>query len=65
MSDSLNLITKQFATFSNSLNNPHGLINTLTNDTVVSKDMKVTVSNLKKSTELLNEDLRALQDNWL
>jgi len=65
VTDSLNLVAGQLHNFSNALNSPNGVIHALANDTATAHDIKGTVANLKTSSELLNEDLRALQRNFL
>ena len=65
LSDSLTAVTNQLHTFSQSLNNPQGVMYALTKDTDLTSSVKGTVTNLKTTTELLNEDLKALQRNFL
>ncbi len=54
-----------FSRFSGALNTPGGLAHTLVVDTAVARDVRGTLTRLDTSAVLLNEDLRALQRNWL
>jgi len=65
VSDSLNLITTELHNFSTSLNNPDGLIYTVSKDTVLAENVKTGMQNLKVSTELLNENLKAMRRSFL
>lgn len=65
VSDSLNLITSELNKFSNSLNNTDGLVYTVTNDTSLTENVKTGIQNLKVSTELLNENLKAMRKSFL
>jgi phospholipid/cholesterol/gamma-HCH transport system substrate-binding protein len=65
LSDSLTLVSHQLNNFSESLNDPNGSIHVLTKDTATANNIRGTVSNLKTTSELLNEDLKALQRNFL
>jgi len=65
VSDSLQAATADLSRFSGALNKPGGLAYTLVADTAFAKDVRNTVVRLDTSAVLLNEDLRALQRNWL
>lgn len=65
VSDSLNIITAGLGEFANNINNPNGLIYAVTSDTLLSGNVKSGVQNLKVSTELLNENLKAMRRNFL
>lgn len=64
-SDTLGLAIGRIDRFSRSLENEKGLVHTLTRDTVMAADMRRMMIRLDTTTTLLNEDLRALQRNWL
>lgn len=64
LSDSLTSAAHEVDRFSSGLNDPQGLAHTLTQDTAVAGDVRRSVANLEKGTDLLNENLRALQRNW-
>ncbi len=65
VSDSLNLVTSELRSFSTNINNPDGLIYTVSNDTALATNVKIGMENLKVSTELLNENLKAMRKNFL
>ena len=51
--------------FSQALESDKGLVQTLVSDTVLAIDVRRMMTRLDTTTLLLNEDLRALQRNWL
>jgi len=65
VSDSLQAATADLSRFSGSLNKPGGLAYTLVSDTALALDVRHTLVRLDTGAALLNEDLRALQRNWL
>lgn len=65
VSDSLQALTNGLGTFARDLNTPGGLAHSLLADTALARDVRRTISRLDTGTSLLNEDLRALQRNWL
>ena len=64
-SKNLEKISQNVLFISNDLNNKSNLIQLLTNDTISSDNLRSTLHNLHQGTVLLNEDLKALQDNFL
>ena len=64
VSDSLKRMSHKLNTFANNLNDNKGTVYTLTKDSVMSNNIKQTISNINKGTVILNEDLKALQSNW-
>lgn len=64
-SDSINLIASELGVFSQKLNDPNGLVTALTTDTALTRNVKTGLQNLEEGTVLLNENLRALQRNFL
>jgi phospholipid/cholesterol/gamma-HCH transport system substrate-binding protein len=64
-SDTLGLAIGRIGRFSKSLENENGLVHTLTKDSVLATDVRRMMGRLDTTTLLLNEDLRALQRNWL
>ncbi len=65
LSDSLTQATSEAGRFARGLNKPGGLGYTLSRDTVVADDVRQTIQNLEKTSETLEENMRALQRNWL
>ena len=65
VADTMNILTGNLNEFTSTLNDPNGLVHMLSTDTAVANDFRVTISNVKTSTELLNEDLKALQKSML
>ncbi len=64
VSDSLHAATEGINRFAASLSKPGGMAHALTTDTLLSRDLRRTLSRLDTGSALLNEDLRALQHNW-
>jgi len=64
VSDSLHAATEDINRFAAALNTPGGMAHTLTADTLLTQDLRRTLSRLDTGSALLNEDLRALQLNW-
>jgi phospholipid/cholesterol/gamma-HCH transport system substrate-binding protein len=64
LSDSLTHATTEAGRFARGLNEPGGLGYTLTSDTAVAADVRRTIENLGKTSETLEENMRALQRNW-
>ncbi|MBL8009094.1 MAG: MCE family protein [Flavobacteriales bacterium] len=64
VSDSLHAATEGINRFAAALNTPGGIAHTLTADTLLTQDLRRTLSRLDTGSALLNEDLRALQRNW-
>ncbi|MBK8531970.1 MAG: MCE family protein [Flavobacteriales bacterium] len=64
-SDTLGMAIGRIDRFSRSLENDKGLVYTLTQDTALATDVRRMMVRLDTTTILLNEDLRALQRNWL
>lgn len=65
ISDSIALITSQLNTFSKNLNNPGGLAYSLLKDSMMTTDVKQTLSNINQSAAKLNENMKAMQRNFL
>lgn len=65
LSDSLASAAGEVDRFSAGLNDPKGLAHALTQDTAVAGDVRRSIANLEKGSETLNENLKALQRNWL
>ncbi|MFN8351344.1 MAG: MlaD family protein [Flavobacteriales bacterium] len=65
VSDSLQALTNGLGSFARDLNSTSGLAHSLLTDTALAGDVRRTISRLDTGTLLLNEDLRALQRNWL
>jgi phospholipid/cholesterol/gamma-HCH transport system substrate-binding protein len=61
VADTMSVLTDNLSEFSRTLNDPNGLVYVLSTDTSLANDFRETMSNVKTSTELLNEDLKALQ----
>lgn len=64
-SDSLNEATNNINQFSGLLVNGQGTVQALLTDTIMKNDFNETLNQLKKSSFLLEEDLKALQKNFL
>lgn len=65
-SRNLELISQNILQFSNEMNaDKNSLLYTLMSDSSSAANIQITLENLKTGSELLNEDLRALQDNFL
>lgn len=64
-SDTLGLAIGRIDRFSRSLESDKGLVHTLVRDTALANDVQRMMTRLDTTTLLLNEDLRALQRNWL
>lgn len=64
LSDSLSSAAGEVERFSTGLNDPKGLTHALTQDTIVASDVRRSLANLEQGSELLNENLKALQRNW-
>jgi phospholipid/cholesterol/gamma-HCH transport system substrate-binding protein len=64
LSDSLSSAAGEVERFSTGLNDPKGLAHALTQDTIVANDVRRSLANLEQGSELLNENLKALQRNW-
>jgi phospholipid/cholesterol/gamma-HCH transport system substrate-binding protein len=65
LADSLASASAQIDRFTTALNTPGSLGHTLTQDTAVAGDVRRTLSQLERSSVILEEDLKALQSNWL
>lgn len=65
VSDSLQALTNGLGSFARDLNSTSGLAHSLLTDTALAGDVRRTIGRLDTGTLLLNEDLRALQRNWL
>lgn len=64
-SDNIKTISNNLKTVSENLNNPETPAGVLLSDRVAGKDLKTTLSNLQTSSQKLDEDLEALQHNFL
>ncbi len=64
LADSLASTSAQIDRFTTALNTPGSLGHTLTQDTAVAGDVRRTLSQLERSSVVLEEDLKALQSNW-
>lgn len=65
MADTLAHASAQVDRFAESLNTPGGMAYTLAHDTAAANDVRRTMANLEKSSATLEENLRALQRNFL
>ena len=65
LSDSLNAATNNINQFSSLLVNGQGTAQALLTDTIMKNDFNETLNQLKKSSFLLEEDLKAIQKNFL
>lgn len=65
ISDSIQIASNEIGRFSRQLNSPDGLVHALTADTAMAVNLRHTLTRLDTGATLLNEDLRALQRNWL
>lgn len=65
LSDSLIEATNNINQFSGLLVNGQGTVQALLTDTIMKNDFNETLNQLKKSSFLLEEDLKALQKNFL
>ncbi|MGV9013291.1 MAG: MlaD family protein [Flavobacteriales bacterium] len=63
--DTLGMAIGRIDRFSRSLEDDKGLVHTLVKDTAVANNVRRMMTRLDTTTLLLNEDLRALQRNWL
>lgn len=64
-SDNIKIISDNLKTVSNSLNSPETPAGVLLSDREAGKDVKTTLANLQTSSKKLDEDLEALQHNFL
>lgn len=64
-SDSARTAIAQLNQFTEALNNENALTGTLTNDTAAANDLKQTLDNVNRGTVLLNENLKAMRENFL
>lgn len=65
-SRNLELISDNILQFSHQMNaDKNSILYTLMNDSSSAANLRITIQNLKAGSELLNEDLKALQDNFL
>ena len=46
-------------------NNQNSIAGTLTQDTATANQLKATLENMNKGSALLNENLKAMRENWL
>jgi phospholipid/cholesterol/gamma-HCH transport system substrate-binding protein len=65
LADSLASASAQMDRFTTALNSPGSLGHALTRDTAVAGDVRRTLDQLERSSIVLEEDLKALQGNWL
>lgn len=65
LADSLTAAAAQLDRFARGLNDPVGTSYLLTRDSLAAMDMRNTLDNLQKSSVTLEENLRAMQSNWL
>ncbi len=65
ISDSIGLIASQLNTFSRNLNDPGGLAYSLLKDSVMTTDVRQTLNNINQSAAKLNENMKAMQRNFL
>jgi phospholipid/cholesterol/gamma-HCH transport system substrate-binding protein len=65
VSDTLNVVTQQFGQFSQGLNDRSGTVGILLHDTAMAMDLRRVIANMDTSSATLNEDLKALQRNFL
>jgi phospholipid/cholesterol/gamma-HCH transport system substrate-binding protein len=62
--DTLGIAIGRISDFSRALDQGPGLAHAVVRDSVMANDVRRMVARLDTSTLLLNEDLRALQENW-
>jgi phospholipid/cholesterol/gamma-HCH transport system substrate-binding protein len=65
MSDTLKAAVNNLNEFSDNLNSKQGVIYSLSKDSTLNTDLKETVAELNKSSVILNENLKAMQKNFL
>jgi phospholipid/cholesterol/gamma-HCH transport system substrate-binding protein len=65
ITESAAALTSSLKTAGEGLNNPTGTVGVLLHDATTATSIKTTIKNLETSTEKLNEDLEALQHNFL
>jgi phospholipid/cholesterol/gamma-HCH transport system substrate-binding protein len=58
-------VTQQLQSFLTKVENSKGTLNYVINDTLLPKDIEATISEIKQSSERLNENMKALQHNIL
>lgn len=63
-SDSARKAVSQLQEFTEALNNQAGIAGTLTTDTAAANNLKETIENVNKGSVLLNENLKAMRENW-
>jgi phospholipid/cholesterol/gamma-HCH transport system substrate-binding protein len=63
--DNAALITGQLAQIANKINNGHGTISKLLGDSSIANNITKTMTNLKKSSQGLNENMEAAKHNFL
>ncbi len=63
--DTLGIAIGRISEFSRSLDEGPGLAHAVVRDSVMANDVRRMITRLDTSTVLLNEDLRALQSNWM
>jgi phospholipid/cholesterol/gamma-HCH transport system substrate-binding protein len=64
-SDSARKAISQLQEFTEALNNQTGITGTLTADTAAANNLKETLENVNEGSVLLNENLKAMRENWL
>ncbi len=63
--DNAGVITEQLAEFTYKMNNGNGALSKLMNDESFANDVDATMSNMKKATKGLNENMEAAKHNFL
>src|SRR5690606_1477230 len=58
-------ITTHLNAFSNDLNNHHGALHLILNDTTFVNQLNSSIKNIDEASEKLNENMEALQNNFL
>lgn len=64
-SDSARRAISQLQAFTSTLNDKNSIAGTLTQDTAAANQLKATLENMNKGSALLNENLKAMRENWL
>jgi phospholipid/cholesterol/gamma-HCH transport system substrate-binding protein len=65
LADTLASASARVDRFTAGLESPGGLVHTLAHDTTVANDLRRTMDNIGRSSAIFEENLRALQRNWL
>jgi phospholipid/cholesterol/gamma-HCH transport system substrate-binding protein len=64
-SEAIELATRDVQGLFDQLENEENLVNTLLNDSIISQDLRGTMQNLHEGMQKFNENMEALESNWL